>query len=134
MISGRLFIIGSAVYDGRWLREAVDFVLANRATLIEHPVWLFSSGPVGRAASVHGSPEPKGIPELQASIKARGHHVFAGAFDPANPRIARLGRLDRIIAGRFVPTDDSRDWASIDSWAYKIGEDRPPRPRSVMGL
>src|SRR4051794_34970520 len=41
------YVIGSAVYMGRWLKPAREFVQANTDTLREAPVWLFSSGPLG---------------------------------------------------------------------------------------
>ena len=45
-------VLGSAVYAGRWRRDAMR--LLRRAELRERAVWLFSSGPVG---------EDKGDPE-----------------------------------------------------------------------
>ena len=69
-------VLGSAVYMGRWLPEASDFVQRHAVELGARPVWLFSSGPVG-------SPDPKpvgdptGIAELIAAVHARGHHTFA---------------------------------------------------------
>ena len=41
------FVVGSAVYMEHWQKEAVEFVRRNRAVLADHPVWLFSSGPLG---------------------------------------------------------------------------------------
>src|SRR5258706_14962217 len=40
-------VLGSAVYAGQWLKEAVAFLETNEQRLAEHPVWLFSSGPTG---------------------------------------------------------------------------------------
>src|SRR5690348_2839608 len=36
-------VLGSAVYAGRWLEPARDYVTRYAATLQERPVWLFSS-------------------------------------------------------------------------------------------
>src|SRR3954471_6942076 len=41
------FVIGSAVFYGRWMPEAVDFVRRNAVLFNTRPVWLFSSGPLG---------------------------------------------------------------------------------------
>jgi menaquinone-dependent protoporphyrinogen oxidase len=41
------FVIGSAVYLGRWRHEALVYVDRNRAALAARPTWLFSSGPWG---------------------------------------------------------------------------------------
>lgn len=40
-------VLGSAVYIGKWRKEAVKFLQANEVVLAEKPVWLFSSGPTG---------------------------------------------------------------------------------------
>ena len=41
------FVIGSAIYYGSWLKEATEWVHHHQAVLAQHPVWLFSSGPLG---------------------------------------------------------------------------------------
>ena len=40
-------VVGSAVYAGRWLKPAREWVDANREALQARRVWLFSSGPLG---------------------------------------------------------------------------------------
>ena len=39
--------LGSAVYIGKWHKEAETFLRTNEKILAERPVWLFSSGPTG---------------------------------------------------------------------------------------
>ena len=41
------FVIGSAVYMFHWLKEMPRFLRRHEKLLSEHPVWLFSSGPLG---------------------------------------------------------------------------------------
>ncbi|MET0768833.1 MAG: flavodoxin domain-containing protein, partial [Solirubrobacteraceae bacterium] len=41
------YVIGSAVYVGRWLDTARELVEGNAEALASRPVWLFSSGPLG---------------------------------------------------------------------------------------
>jgi len=48
------FVIGSAVYFGAWLKDAVKFVEQNQATLSTRPVWLFSSGTGRRGGAAGG--------------------------------------------------------------------------------
>jgi menaquinone-dependent protoporphyrinogen oxidase len=43
-------VIGSSVYFGYWMREAVALVERNRARLAGRPIWLFSVGPLGDQA------------------------------------------------------------------------------------
>ena len=46
------YIVGSAIYEGHWLRQARTFVLRNAAHLQHAPVFLFSSGPIGDSEHV----------------------------------------------------------------------------------
>ena len=75
----RAVVLGSAVYSGRWRRDAVR--LLRRPQLKAREVWLFSSGPVGR----QGDPEqlekwtkPPRVREIAESIGVREHVVFGG--------------------------------------------------------
>ena len=73
-------VIGSAVYMGNWLSQAVQFVDRYQAQLAIMPVWLFSSGPLGA-----DDPQPKGEPvhldQLIGRTGARGHRTFVGKLD-----------------------------------------------------
>ncbi|HXM58470.1 MAG TPA: flavodoxin domain-containing protein [Candidatus Dormibacteraeota bacterium] len=106
------FVIGSAVYYGRWLRPAAEFVRRNRAALAERPVWLFSSGSLG----AEPGPEPEPVPELREAVLARGHRAFGGALDRG-----RLNLAERLTT-RVVraPEGDFRPWEEIDAWADAI--------------
>jgi menaquinone-dependent protoporphyrinogen oxidase len=81
------FVIGSAAYLGRWLKEAAEFVRRNRVVLADRPLWLFSSGPLGtettdpQGRDLTVASEPKEIAEFRESVKPRGHRVFFGALD-----------------------------------------------------
>lgn len=46
------FVLGSALYIGSWLKEALRFARQHRDTLASRPTWLFSSGPLGTLPSV----------------------------------------------------------------------------------
>ena len=95
------FVVGSAVYLGRWLKEPTEFLENHPSLLRARPVWLFSSGPLpGSTASKDpidpltdalgpeagpGSGGRKKIEELATSIGAREHRVFFGRYDPDAP-------------------------------------------------
>jgi len=115
-------VVGSAVYAGNWMPAAVSFVHENRATLADRPVWLFSSGPVGRTAAHARPSEPAEIHDLTASVHARDHRTFAGALDRRTVDGSDLGFGERFIAKRFVPEGDFRDWRSIEGWADDIAD------------
>lgn len=122
------FVIGSAVYAGHWLKEASGFVRDHEAELSVRPVWLFSSGPVGRTATKVAPVRPAEIQELSSATDARGHRVFAGALDRDAVDGSELGFADRFVAKRFVPEGDFRDWPAIDAWADEIAGQLVPAP------
>lgn len=109
-------ILGSAVYVGRWLPSAIEFVQRHQAELSERPVWLFSSGPIG-SPEPKPTTEPQDLADVGASIGARGHNVFAGKIDRNRLSFGEktIVRVVRAAEG------DYREWAVIDAWASEIG-------------
>lgn len=108
-------VLGSAVYYGKWLPPALEFVERHREALLQRAVWLFSSGPLG-------SPDPKpegdpvGIPELVATLNVKGHRIFAGNLDKSV-----LGFGERAITRVVGAAEgDFRDWETIMAWARSI--------------
>jgi len=123
------FVIGSAVYTGHWQKEAAEFVRRNRAVLAGHPVWLFSSGPLGtEPAGAEGrdltvAAEPRELAEFTEAIHPRGHRVFFGVLDPGRLRLGERA-IRKLPAGRaLLPEGDFRDWAQIEAWARGIARD-----------
>ena len=120
------YVVGSATYLGRWRREATDWVRRHQPLLADHPVFLFSSGPLGtertdaQGRDLRPLSEPRDMPELVAAVHPRDHHVFFGRLDPdALSRPERLVR--RTPAGReLLPEGDFRDWEAIRSWAGEL--------------
>lgn len=119
-------VVGSAVYAGTWMDEATRFIDANRSVLASRPIWLFSSGPVGHLPGTVEPSAPAIVRRLMSAVHGRGHRVFFGAFDRATVDASDLGRADRFIAKRFVPTGDFRDWEAIDRWADDIAAELTP--------
>lgn len=109
------FVIGSAVYMGKWLPEAEDFVDRNQAKLAGLPVWLFSSGPLG-----HEDPKPYGDPahldHLMGETQAREHRIFVGKLDKSDLNLGE--RLTAKVVR--APEGDFRDWNAIRGWARQI--------------
>jgi len=109
-------IVGSAVYMGHWLPEALSFVTRCAAELAARPVWLFSSGPIGNPPQPET--DPQGVAEMVQRIGARGHCVFAGRLDPD-----RLGLGEKVIVGMLrAPKGDFRDFAAVTAWASDIAD------------
>src|SRR5690349_3564329 len=70
-------VIGSAVYMGNWLPQAVRFIDRHQAQLAAMPVWLFSSGPLG-ADDPQPRADPVHLDQLMGRTGARGHRMFVG--------------------------------------------------------
>ena len=69
-------IIGSALDMGRWMGPARELVNRSAEALRTRPVWLFTSGPMGRDIVYLGRRGRQDQPlEL---VGARDHRVFAG--------------------------------------------------------
>lgn len=137
-------VVGSGVYMGSWLREAVAFIERNEASLATRPLWLFSSGPlVGSTAKKSaggaledalgpadgpGSGGRKKIAELSAITHPRDHQVFNGAFDPDDPPRTIAERFVRLMpmSKGILPAGDFRDWEAIEAWAREIAGQLAP--------
>ena len=110
-------IVGSAIYMGKWLPEAVDFVKKNVEVLRQIPVAYFlvcmtlcKPTEENRAKVLaYLDPVLKAIPE----IKPVGIGAFAGALDYNN--LSWLNK--KILKSKGTPEGDFRDWKAIRTWA-----------------
>jgi menaquinone-dependent protoporphyrinogen oxidase len=110
------FVIGSAVYVGRWLDTARDLVEAHVPALAGLPVWLFSSGPLGPPDALKPEGDPVHAAALIAAVGAEDHRVFAGRLDR---KLLSFGEKALVLAVR-APEGDFRDWEEIDGFAADI--------------
>ena len=110
-------IVGSAVHMGRWMGPDRDLVNGSADALRTRPVWLFSSGPLGRDI-VDPADAAQGMKLLEL-VGGRGHRVFAGKADKQG-----LGFLERRILSMVKnPYGDHRDWPAIQEWAASIARE-----------
>jgi menaquinone-dependent protoporphyrinogen oxidase len=111
-------IVGSAVYMGKWLPEAEQFAHRFTLELAKVPVWLFSSGPIGKGdPQPHG--DPAGIDDIIHETSARGHKIFVGRLEKD-----QLGLKERLITLAIrAPQGDFREWEVIRAWAREIGRE-----------
>jgi menaquinone-dependent protoporphyrinogen oxidase len=132
------FVVGSGVYMGSWLKEAIDFLTKNEATLASRPLWLFSSGPLPGSSAAKSADDPladalgpedgpgsggrKKVVALSAATHPRDHRVFLGAFDPNDAPRAMSERLVRMMPASkdLLPAGDFRDWEAIEAWSRDI--------------
>lgn len=117
----RAAVVGSAVYAGHWRGNALRFLGDHRDWLAEHPVWLFSSGPVGeddenaQADETERWTRPKKVQQLASEIRARDHMVFGGKVDEERGFIRK-----RMARNMPEAMRDRRDWDEIAAWAAGI--------------
>lgn len=134
-------VVGSGVYMGSWLKEGLEYLEDNVATLGTRPTWLFSSGPIpsskerskdaedryGGALGPAAGPGSGGrmrIEHVAALIGVRDHKVLQGAYDPNDPPKAISERLARMLPAvkNILPEGDFREWDVIDAWAREIAQ------------
>ena len=111
-------VLGSAVYYGKWMKEALSFVSTHQGTLTTIPVWLFSSGPTGTEMKPEHT-SLKDAEHVRIAVGAREHRVFFGSIDPEE--LSFRERL--IVRGVKAPSGDFRDWDQIERWAKDIAQD-----------
>lgn len=109
-------VIGSAIYMGKWMSEALDFIKKNKDSLRKVPVAYFlvcmnlSRPTQEKQAEVLSYMDAvlKAVPE----IKPVGMGTFAGALDYNN--LSWLNK--KILKSKGTPEGDFRDWNAIRSW------------------
>lgn len=124
-------VLGSAVYMGRWRKEAAKFLQANEQALAERPVWLFSSGPTGEGDPVElqdGWTFPGKLQPIADRILPRDIAVFHGAVDPQNLNFLTRWMMKNVDA----PLGDFRDWEAIDAWAASIADEVREQSREAQ--
>ena len=110
-------VLGSAVYMGRWLEPAREFVGARHTELQAGRTWLFSSGPIGDPPRPTAA-EAVDVEEIVALTTPREHRLFGGKIDRS-----RLGFGERAMMRAVrAPEGDFRDWDEIRLWAEEIAE------------
>jgi menaquinone-dependent protoporphyrinogen oxidase len=121
-------VIGSAVYMGHWLDPAKELVNRFRDALTGRPVWLFSSGPVGKPSSKLAQSmdqDPADLPGMVEATRARDHRRFAGKLDRKHLSLPQRASLlvFRGLEGDF------RDWDDVRQWAEGIARQLALAPR-----
>jgi menaquinone-dependent protoporphyrinogen oxidase len=112
-------VLGSAVYIGRWRKEAANYLKAHEQALAQRPVWIFNSGPLGEGDAAEQAGDlgfPKALRPIAERIHVRDVAIFFGAVDQA-----KLNPLERWMFNNVKsPTGDFRDWDAIAAWATGI--------------
>jgi len=115
-------ILGSAVYVGKWHKEAVKFLRANQNILAERPVWIFSSGPTGHGNPVQlveGQRLPAALQPIADHIQPQDIAVFHGYINPDKINFIEKWAIKSLVK---KPFGDFRDWGDITAWATAIAK------------
>ena len=113
-------VVGSAIYMGRWLSEAADFLEAHRDTLSKIPVAWFTvcmtlkddTEENRRTVAAYLDPVRERVPQ----VRPRDVGLFAGRLQGNN--LSALYRL--IVKTMDLPEGDYRDWTAIRAWAQEL--------------
>ncbi|MBM3694790.1 MAG: hypothetical protein FJW79_02490 [Actinobacteria bacterium] len=109
-------VLGSAVYAGRWQKAARELAERHGDFLVKHPLWLFSSGPVGDP--LKPEEDPVDVAQIMAIVGAREHRVFAGRVDKSRLNLAEKA----IVKALKVPEGDWRDFGAVAAWGNEIAD------------
>lgn len=114
-------VLGSALYIGRWRKEAVRFLKNFEKDLVALPAWIFSSGPTGEGDPVEllqGWRLPGALQPIVDRVQPCDITVFHGSVNPS-----KLNPLEKWMISKVnSPVGDFRDWDAITAWATTIGE------------
>lgn len=127
------FVLGSALYRGRWKAEALELLESHAELIGSKPCWLFSSGPIADDEPIEPL-APEEEERLMALTRAREHRLFGGRLD-----VDRLSAPERWVARWVkVASGDARPWKEIERWAISIAAEltagHPLSPPPVVDL
>jgi menaquinone-dependent protoporphyrinogen oxidase len=110
------FVLGSAVYAGRWQKSARHLVEEHAAKLAGRPVWLFSSGPIGNPPAP--TADPVDVEELFRVTSAREHRLFTGRLQQSSLTFGERA----IVAALRAEYGDFRHWDDVLAWSDRIAD------------
>ena len=114
-------IVGSAIYNGRWLPEAIHFVQSHQPRLSTIPVAYFALSMLIRddtpqnRRTVMSYLEP--VRQAAPAVRPVSVGLFAGRMRYRN--LPLLTRLVFWVKAR-LPSGDYRNWQAIRSWAEQV--------------
>ena len=110
-------VLGSALYMGRWDRDAVDYLKRHGPDLADRPTWLFQSGPSGPPAGVGPPRRQRAVQRLCDKIGLAAPTTFGGNLDHSRAK----GLLARWVSQGDL-AGDFRDWDQIRAWADGVAD------------
>jgi menaquinone-dependent protoporphyrinogen oxidase len=123
-------VLGSAIFYGKWMKEAIRFVDARASELAARPTWLFGSGAITGNPPIADDPNAiraSLVEKLVSSAHAREHKLFAGKVDSSTLGLAEKLPV-KLAGGR---EGDWRDFDAVDEWAAAIAHALENRRRGA---
>lgn len=117
-------VVGSALYAGRWQRDARQFVKRNADVLGTRPVFFFSSGPLDDSASKQDIEPTRQVVRLMKRVGAVDHTTFGGRLAEDAP-----GFMAHAMAKDHA--GDWRDPEQVGAWAQTIASQLRAAARSA---
>lgn len=118
-------VLGSGLYEERWLRDAVHFVRRHRRELLTVPVWLFSSGPLDGSAGLRDIPPAARVARLAERVDSTEHVTFGGRLAEGASGLAARQLLAQGRGGDFRDRDRILRWADHIAGDLLAGADTP---------
>jgi menaquinone-dependent protoporphyrinogen oxidase len=118
----RAVIVGSAVQRGRWLPEAMLFLLENHADLSSKPFAAFLvCMTMSMRNEQYRASAARWLEPVRALIQPVSEGYFAGSLDidKVPSLIDRLKFRISVLLGVWTE-GDHRDWAAIRAWAAQL--------------
>ncbi len=118
----RAVVLGSAIRDGKWLPEAMQFLQTHRVMLAQKPVATFLVCMTMAMKSVQAREMvPQWMEPVRMLVKPISEGYFAGALDISKVPSLRQRMLFRMSVWLGVWTEgDHRDWDAIRAWAQNL--------------
>ena len=118
----RAVVAGSAIRDGQWLPEAMQFMRTHQAALSQRPVATFM---VCMTMAAKNEKYHAGVADWMGPVRALVRPVsegyFAGALDLSKvPSLRKRLMFRASIAIGVWSEGDHRDWDAIRAWAQAL--------------
>ncbi|GAB4444617.1 MAG: menaquinone-dependent protoporphyrinogen IX dehydrogenase [Anaerolineae bacterium] len=118
----RAVVAGSAIQEGQWLPEAMQFMRTHRAALAQKPFAAFLvCMTLAMKNKEHHQAVANWLEPVRALVKPVREGLFAGALDISKVPSLRKRLMSRLSVAFGVWSEgDHRDWDAIRAWAADL--------------
>lgn len=115
-------VVGSAIREGQWLPEAVQFVQANRAALAQKPFAIFTvCMTMAMKNGEYSEAVAKWVEPVRALVSPISEGYFAGVLDINKvPTLRNRLMFSLSVLMGVWKEGDNRNWEAIRAWAKDL--------------